>query len=79
MRFPSQNNKNKGRIMAKEIEEDLIIRDPQKAAEIAEALKQPRDKTIKPSEPPSLPKDANEIWFPHGKGKRKTEAEDGKI
>ena len=65
--------------MAKEIEEDLIIRDPQKATEIAEALKQPRDKTIKSSEPPSLPKDANEIWFPHGKGKRKTEAEDGKI
>ena len=53
--------------MAKEIEGDLIIRDPQKAAEIAEALKQPRDKTIKPSEPP------------HGKGKRKTEAGDGKI
>ena len=65
--------------MAKEIEGDLIIRDPQKAAEIAEALKQPRDKTIKPSEPPQLPEDANEIWFPHGKGKRKMEVRDGKI
>lgn len=49
--------------MANSFEEDLILRDPQKAAEIVAAMKKPRDKTIKPSEPPPLPKNANEIWF----------------
>lgn len=64
--------------MANSFEEDLILRDPQKAAEIAEAMKKPRDKTIKPSEPPPLPKNANEIWFGYGKDERNTKVQNGK-
>ena len=43
--------------------EDVFIRDPKKAKELARAFKQPRDRTIRPSLPDELPKNAGAIWF----------------
>ena len=43
--------------------EDVTVRDPKKAEEIAHALKQPRDRTVQPSQPDKLPKNASAIWF----------------
>ncbi len=43
--------------------EELVITDNQKAREIAKALKQPKDKSIRPAEPPKLPENARKIWF----------------
>lgn len=43
--------------------EDLVVTDTKKAKEIAVALKQPRDKTIKSAQPEKLPKSAGNIWF----------------
>ncbi len=43
--------------------EDVVVRDQKKAEEIARALKQPRDKTLQPSQPDPLPKNAGAIWF----------------
>ena len=43
--------------------EDVTIRDQKKAEEIARALKQPRDRTIRSSLPGKLPKNAGAIWF----------------
>lgn len=43
--------------------ENLIVRDPKKAEEIINALKQPRDKTTKSVQPPKSPNNINKIWF----------------
>lgn len=43
--------------------EDLIVSDAKKSEEIAIALKQPRDKTIRSVQPEKLPKNAGDIWF----------------
>lgn len=43
--------------------EDVTIRDEKKAQEIALALKKSRDRTIQPSFPDELPKNAGAIWF----------------
>lgn len=43
--------------------ENLVIRNVKKVEEIAKALSQPRDKTIKSVQPEKLPKDAGKIWF----------------
>lgn len=43
--------------------EDVTIQDPRKAEEIAHALKQPRDRSVQPSQPDKLPKNAGAIWF----------------
>ena len=43
--------------------EDLIISNKKKAQEIAVALKQPRDKTVKSVQPAKLPNNAGAIWF----------------
>ena len=45
-------------------DEDMpVITSQEKAEEIANALKQPRDKSIKPGYPPNLPENAGKIWF----------------
>lgn len=43
--------------------EDVTVNDPKKAEEIAQALRQPRNNTIEPSQPDKLPENASEIWF----------------
>ncbi len=43
--------------------EELVIADKKKTLEIALALKQPKDKTIRPAEPQKLPEKAKTLWF----------------
>ena len=43
--------------------EILVVSDRKKAEEIANALKQPRDKTVKSVQPEKLPNGAEKIWF----------------
>ena len=43
--------------------ENLVVSDSKKAEEIANALKQPRDKTVKSVQPEKLPNGAGSIWF----------------
>lgn len=43
--------------------ENLVISDSKKAEEIANALKQLRDKTVKSVQPRKLPEGAEKIWF----------------
>ncbi len=43
--------------------EDIEIADNNKAKELAAALKQPRDSSIKSSQPGKLPENAGSIWF----------------
>lgn len=43
--------------------ENLVVSDRKKAEEIANALKQPRDKTVKSVQPEKLPNGAGSIWF----------------
>lgn len=50
------------------VSEDVIIRDNDKAKEIIDKLKQPRDKNIRASHPEKLPENANNIWFGNGRG-----------
>ena len=45
--------------------EDLIITDKKKIHEIAQALKQPKDTSIRPAQPPKLPDNARTLWFKH--------------
>lgn len=43
--------------------EDLSVTEEKKVHEIAQALKQPKDATIRPSQPPKLPENARKLWF----------------
>ena len=43
--------------------EDTIIKDSYKVKEIVEALKQPRDKSVKACHPEKLPENAADVWF----------------
>lgn len=43
--------------------EDLSVTDKKKVNEIAQALKQPKDVSIRPTQPPKLPENARELWF----------------
>ncbi len=45
--------------------DDLYIDNEEVARKIAEELRKPQKSDIVPSEPPTLPEDANTIWF-HG-------------
>lgn len=42
---------------------DPVITDSDKAKEVVEALKQPRDKSIKACHPEKLPENAEDVWF----------------
>ena len=46
--------------------DDLYIDDEEVARKIAEELQRPQKSDIVPSNPPSLPEDANTVWF-HGR------------
>lgn len=48
--------------------DDVVIRDKDKAKEIIDKLKQPRDKSIKAVHPEKLPKNASSMWFGNGRG-----------
>lgn len=43
--------------------EELVVSDIQKIKEIATALKQPKDESVRSVQPQKLPKDAGAIWF----------------
>lgn len=43
--------------------EDLSVKDAKKIHEIAKALKQPKDTSIRPAQPPKLPENARKLWF----------------
>lgn len=50
---------------------DTVITDSDKAKEIAEALKRPRDKSVKACHPEKLPENAKSVWFGNGRGHKR--------
>jgi len=45
------------------IKDEVTIEDPKKSEEVLKAFMRPIDTSIKPAQPPELPKDAASIWF----------------
>lgn len=43
--------------------EELSVTDKKKVSEIAQALKQPKDASIHPAQPPKMTADLRSLWF----------------
>lgn len=47
------------------IKEELSVNNKDKIHEIAQALKRPKDTSIRPAQPPKLSEEAKALWFRH--------------